>query len=302
MDRCTQTLADKCVAALAALTEVSALVSHDKLNYNASFKNLVLSDPFISVEIDSPSSFSVFQLEGGMISSNSSAIASARVSDFLMGAIRVKRQYEDLEKMKLAGTGAAWLLVSSYYCAFYACIEISKLFDRIPMSFENDDLKMLSYKATGADHAAFFELKNNNFVGHLRAGKIVFQSIGAKPHALAWDNILIALKKVFEKKEWLEANKYQLLLSEAEYSPSKIRNTWNYKRSDYYGQYGDSFGAEFRKLIGNPSGAQAWLARRAPHIQALDPCIVIVLCEFLSVAVINAAQRTNIILQQRSTS
>lgn len=299
MDRCTQTLADKCVALLAELAEAGAFVGYDKLNYAASFKNLLLSDPFISVEIDSPSSFSVFQLEGGIISSKSSAIASARVSDFLMGAMRVKRQYEDLGKMKEAGTGAAWLLVSAYYCAFYACIEISKLFDRIPMSFERDDLMALAYKATGSSHADFFALNNNNFVGHLRAGKIVFNSIGAKPHALAWDNILIAIKKIFERKDWAEIGKYQLLLSEENYSPSKIRNTWNYKRSDYYGKSGDSFGIEFKKLIGNPGGAMGWLERRAPHIAALDPCIVIVLCEFLAPAVINAAQRTNVILQQR---
>lgn len=282
---------------LANLVSVSSPVGHDKLNYAASFKHLLLNDPYISVEVESPTSFAVYQLEGGLISSTSSAIASARVADFLLGAVRVKKQYEDLEKMKAAGTGAAWLLISAYYCAFYACVEISKLFKRIPLSFEIDDLKTLAYKATGPAHGVFFSQAPNNFVGHLRAGKIIFNSIGTKPHAMAWENMAIALKKVFEKKDWAEVGKYQLLLSVADYSPSKIRNTWNYKRSDYYGKTGDSLGIEFRKLIGNPDGAQAWLDRRASNIQALDPCIVIVLCEFLANAVINTAQRTNSLLQ-----
>jgi len=124
-----------------------------------------------------------------------------------------------------------------------------------------------------------------------RAGKLAFKAIGAKPHAAAWENALYAIRQVFGSKGWIDANQYIELLERPDCSPSKIRNTWNYRRSDFFGPIGETKAKEFRALVGNHDGAAAWLRRNGSRPTPLDPCIVAVLCEVLCSAVSSAGQR-----------
>lgn len=301
MNKCTQTISDRCTQILAGYVTCGKFTLSDKLSFSSTLKFSIINDPFISIDIDSPTEFSISESVGGYILSNSSAIAEARIADFLLGAGRVQRQYDDILRMKANGTNTAWLLVSTYYCAYFSCIEICKLFDRISMSFEQDDISDMMIKATGPYHAQFFSSGNTNFVGSEYAGKIVFRSVGAKPHTAAWDNVLYSVRKIFSKKSWPEADRYIDILSNNAYSPSRIRNSWNYKRSDYFGSTGDEIGIEFKKLIGNSGGATSWLNRKFPKIDIQDPCIVAVLCEAMAPAVIEAARRTREIMRQAAS-
>ncbi|HEY6096104.1 MAG TPA: hypothetical protein VIU93_14235 [Gallionellaceae bacterium] len=258
----------------------------------------MLNDPLISIEINDESEFALFELHGGILAPNSAALSEARVSDFLLGATRVKKQYETLVQMKDAGASSAWLLVSAYYCAFFACIEISKLFNRMSFGLDSDDIESLKSKASGSQYVSFFEKNHSNFVGFERAGKLVFRAIGSKPHVAAWDNGLYSLKQIFSSKGWPEVNQCIAILESADHSPSKIRNVWNYKRSDYYGASGEQLALEFKKLVGNLDGSGKWLARNVSQIGALDPCIIPALCEPLAAAVINASHRAGNLLKQ----
>ena len=62
MHRCSQVLSDACMRELAVLVQRSRPVYAERLNFNSSLKNLVLSDPKISIRIDSATQFSVFEL------------------------------------------------------------------------------------------------------------------------------------------------------------------------------------------------------------------------------------------------
>lgn len=270
----------------------------DRLAFRSTLKYLVLNDPNISVEITSPNSFEVYESQHGIVVGDGPALSQARLADFFMGSARVRKQYEAVIKLRDSGAPAAWLLVSAYYCAFFACIEMTKLFDRISFSVEEDDIAVLRAKAVGQYHAQFFAGQNSNFVGMKHAGKIRFRASGARPHAVAWENARFALNTLYSTKAWPEAVRLLELVSDADYSPSRIRNSWNYKYSDYYGSRGEAKALEFKKLVGNPAGASAWLGRIKGRINPQEPCIVAVLCEALSAPVIDASSRGAELLRQ----
>ena len=296
MDKCSQTISDSCTKVLAAYATNSKSVEMDKLNYSSSLKYLILEDKFVSIDIMDPVGFKVFQQQEGTAIPDSSVIADARISDFLLGAERVKKQYDDIIRMKTANVGNAWLLVSTYYCAYFSCLEISKLFDRISMSFDRNDFESLANIATGQYYNDFINMKNYNFVGKCNSEAIFFYSVGAKPHAAAWVNILHCLKEIFKGKNWPESDRYIGVISDKDFSPSAIRNDWNYKRADYFGVEGEKIGGEFKKLVGNSKGASEWLRRRYMSLNVFEPCVVAVLCELLAPAVINAASNVRRIL------
>lgn len=293
MDKCSSFLADTCTKKLIGLLESIGSSIEDKSVYKNTLKYHILNDPFISIEIESNQSFSIFENSAGTIATNSKAIAEARIADYLLGVARVRRQYKDLLQLKSSNINNAWLLVSTYYCAYFACVELGKLFDRIPLSFDSSDIQIFKNKATGSAYSQFFDniSGNYNFSGTIRADKLVFNSIGKKPHVVAWDNLIYILKKVFKGKDWLEAKYYISILEKDELSPSVIRNIWNYKRSDYFGTTGDKIGAEFRKLVSNNVGANNWMVKKQNHIEDYDPCIIPVLCELVATSIIESKER-----------
>ena len=223
MNRCSQVLADSCIAALATFVANSQPIRIDRLTFNTSLKYLLLNDPNISVEIASPTIFHVYEAEQGIVLPNGPAISEARLSDFLLGANRVRKQYEAVLQLRDSGAAAAWLLVSTYYCAYFACIELCKLVDRIAISFEADELNALKLRTGGPHQAKFFESGSTNFVGRSSGGKLVFTPVGTKPHSAAWDNAQYALRHILGEKGWPDANHHIALLMNPDCSPSRIR-------------------------------------------------------------------------------
>ncbi|WP_156924323.1 hypothetical protein [Derxia gummosa] len=299
MNRFSQFIADTCVSTLANLASKTEAMNLKTLNANSSLKYNLIMDPYITVEITDRTSFSVFEQKQGIVIPNGPALSEARIADFLLGAQRVKKQYEAVSSMRSGRFPSAWVIVSAYYCAYFACIELCKLNDRISISFEEDELASLKQKALGPGHADFFQDPQQNFVGSSYAGKLRFKAIGTKPHAIAWENAHITIRKIFEKKEWLDATYYTKLLSDPEQSPSRIRNIWNYRRSDYFGATGEDHAREFRSIIGNHDGAYAWTRRKAGSTYPMDPCVIAAFCEALSLAILDAYDRAISILTAR---
>lgn len=299
MSRVPHYLADQCVSALAGLIGKSGPLSIDSLTFNASLKYLILNDSRITIEVSDESTFEVFELAHGLEVHDGPAISEARLSDFFIGSHRVRKQYDTVLALKNSAN-VAWLLVSAYYCAFFACIELAKTLGRISFSVDAEDLADLQYKATGPAHAAFFAKGHSNFIGIERNGRLVFSSVGSQPHAAAWENARHVIGKVFKNKNWQDAEQFLEILKNPDCSPSRIRNTWNYKRADYFGPLGDKSAAEFKKLVGNPQGVSGWVERRSASPGLLDPCVVAVMAETLTEAVSTASKRAKGIVQQVS--
>lgn len=297
VNRCAGAISDACTSELARLIRIAGNLELDRLTFRSSLKYGILYDPALSVTILSQSSFEVCELAGGVVRSESPALAAARVSDFLLGAMRVRRQYETLLGLREITSASAWLVVTAYYCAFFSVVEICKLFDRISASFTKDDLEILAPKAAGIHHAAFFQAGHNNFVGQARAGRLIFSSIGTRPHAAAWQNALRITDNIFKKHGWLDASHYISLLEKESQSPSAIRNEWNYKRADYYGQLGETQATNFKKIIGNPKSAHSHLCQTRGVFADFDPSVIAILCEIFHFAVVEAAGRAGAIIE-----
>jgi len=302
MNRCAEVLATACVSKLASLIRVAGSLELDRLTFNSSLKYAILHDPSLVVQISSHNSFEVYELAGGIVRDDSPALAAARVSDFVMGAQRVKHQYETLVKMKSSSPSSAWLLVTAYYCAFFASIELSKVHDKISTSFIEDDLDLLALKAIGARRSDFFAAKPTNFVGSTHAGRLVFHGVGTRPHVAAWQNALYVIRKIFDSYAWIDAQHYISILDKEVYSPSAIRNEWNYKRADYYSSTGEKKASDFKKLVGNPKAAHAFLCQRKGLLNDFDPCVIAVLCEVLAAAIEQSSQRAVQVLRSLKSS
>lgn len=296
MNRCADVLAESCTSELARLIRIAGGLELDRLTFKSSLKAGILYDPALSVTILSENSFEVCEFAGGEIRDDSPALAAARVSDFFLGATRVRRQYQTLLQLKAASLPSAWMVVTAYYCAFFASLEICKLHRRISVSCSRDDLSALSGKAVGEHRAAFFQSGHSNFVGHLYAGKLVFHSVGTRPHVAAWQNALCVVREVFGGRGWLDGNHYVSILQKETFSPSAIRNEWNYKRADYYGVLGERRASEFNKIIGSPKSAHGHLCRAKALFNDLDPCVIAILCEVFNQAVEQSSARASEIM------
>lgn len=286
MERASQVLSDLCTKTLTPIKKNSS--NESPITFKDSFKYSLLHHGEIKIEIKSPTSFAIFEGESDLPDANGKILSEARLFDFFLGAYRVKTHYQDLMKAKEAHVSSAWLLVTAYYCCFFSCIEILKINNRIQIAFDVEDLKLLKTRATGPNKAAFFESKTLNFTGQYRANKILFESNGDKPHQAAWQHLNTTLKTIFKGKSWLEIEMLQKILSEPYLNPSRVRNNWNYKRPDYFGFKGESFGIQFRKLLGNPKGSTDWLVRNASTADPDDSSRIAAICEILAPAVIDA--------------
>ena len=292
MERASQVLSDLCVKSLTtAKSNTFRNLESKNLSYKDSFKYSILCQAQIKIEIRSSTSFSIFEGESDLPTITGPAISDARLTDFLLGASRVKTHYQYLLKAKDAHISSAWLLVTAYYCSFFSCIEILKINDRIQLGFDFDDLQMLQPRATGLHKAKFFQGNALNFIGQIQGNKLVFESNGAKPHVAAWQNLNSVFSSIYKNKSWNEVDSMKKMLSNPALNPSRIRNNWNYKRPDYFGFAGEKFGVQFKKLLGNPRGASDWLDKNGASAAPDDCSRIAALCEFLAPSVIDAYDR-----------
>jgi hypothetical protein len=204
LSRFSQVISDKCARRLSAYIGSVASPRFDVLAYRSTFKQLVLNDARISVEIVDATTFRVFEYAGGILLDGGPALSEARISDFLLGAQRVRKQYETLQNMLRGTTVTAWLVVTAYYCAYFASVEISKLLGRGVLSLDSIEIEALMGKAAGPGFKDFFSNPPSNFSALTRSGTIEFRSAGARPHAVAWQNIKAVLNELHSSFGWPE--------------------------------------------------------------------------------------------------
>ncbi|BCQ60786.1 hypothetical protein PBOI14_25360 [Pseudomonas sp. Boi14] len=257
-------LEDNCVAAIASLAEVSQRTDYSRITYNDGLKYSILYDPLVEITVESSTSFSISERIDGDLTLYGPSICEGRLVDFVLGAKRVKAQYDNLLSSKNSNVNTGWLIVTAYYSAFFAAIEMARLHGLLPMSLAAGDIGLLLSKIAGPDELVqeFSNSPPQNFVGEISGNKIIYRSSGAKPHVAAWDQVRKhILKGVVDKTGWIEAVILMYFLSgERSWKhPSDLRNEWNYKRADLFIK--NNLGIQFRKLIGNADGGQKWLTQ-----------------------------------------
>lgn len=287
-------LENNCVTAIANLAECSSRTDYSRVTFNDGLKYSILHDPLVEVIVESPTSFSISErIDGDLIISGPS-ISEGRLVDFVLGAKRVKAQYDNLLASRESNVNTGWLIVTAYYSAFFAAIEIARLYGYFPMSLADEDVRYLELKLTGNTDIIrrFSGSRPKNFVGEVSGNKIIFRASGDKPHVAAWDQIRKhVFKDMVDSTGWVEAVILMNFLSgdRSWKNPSELRNEWNYKRADLFAK--TSRGIQFRKIIGNADGGLKWLAQTKHADEESQISILAALVETLCTPIKNSLER-----------
>lgn len=162
-------------------------------------------------------------------------------TDFYFSVQKVTEQSKFLSTASRK-TPVAWLLVSTYYSAFYAAVELSKLFGRYNLYLKKDHCKSIISQTNSS-----LALESGNYIGILNYDTNDYIAIRfsarqkSQPHDLAWRNMLeimdfhaqadIRNTKV-DAVELVKAifNSSNKLLQ----TPNNVRNDWNYSYANAY--------------------------------------------------------------------
>lgn len=269
------------------LDEVALALSPELMSID-SLKQSILDDPFIEVTAVSKGSFKAF-------TNNGIIFKEATLRDFYCGQIRVKAQHQTLKSLKSGKIAPPWDLTTAYYCAFFSAIELLRLQGLFQVSFDACEHATLLAKAKG--NSGFLE-DAQNFTGRLSAcGEVIsFTTNGQKPHQSVWRNVYEDLTRPLAEKypDWKEIHTLNLIICGTNNwsKPSDIRNSWNYKKAEFYSDISQPLISEFYSLIENSSSACRWLERSmgsVPTEKSLATSIAVV-CEVFSSSVISAYQ------------
>jgi hypothetical protein len=213
------------------------------------------------IDIKSQNSFEVTMTD--------SLFAECIYADFYYGYERILKQNHCLHVLlKEANTPAAWCLVTAYYSAFFAAIEIGKILGRISTYIDQSDARRIQYRSGGA---FLSDLEFGNYLGGVRLDAhkgyvmVRFSRHGERPHQQAWQNLSVLFPN--EVKNLSSARQKQIKLFKEIISndpnsrwptPSEIRNQWNYTNANYYGSLGERNASIFCKNAQSNSSCYSW--------------------------------------------
>jgi hypothetical protein len=170
--------------------------SHFSPSVMGCVKNVILNGNGVDVTVLDKSSFRV--------SLQAERYYESLASDFYYSLQKVTRQREALELMLGNQCPSAWLLVTAYYHAFYAAVQVSRLTGYYNMSIDssqvdrindlNESHERLASPSAYLGSGVFLDTNSDSI-------KIVFKKNGTKPHQLAWSNISRCLTDVAVSKQ-----------------------------------------------------------------------------------------------------
>ncbi|NYR12771.1 MULTISPECIES: hypothetical protein [unclassified Pseudoalteromonas] len=203
----------------------------------------------------------------------------ALFSDYFFGRRRILEQNKSLQNLISQNNQVAWVLVTAYYSAFYMSNEISKLFGIYIANFSAKDMANLFSRADGVIPDKFINLEQSNFSYQVKVThshydgfvKLSFYPKSPRPHVEVWKN----LSEVVDRLDVNDMQKHHKTLflnicdskNERWHIPSRVRNDWNYKYTDFYGDKGDTLGEIFYKNIRDKTSSFSWANNRniQPH-------------------------------------
>ena len=196
--------------------------------------------------------------------------------DWAQGSERIRRQrvavLDLLRSNKKGQAPTAWTLVSLYYSAFFEAIELMRAFGRPQFFFDGSDIEFIE---SCAENQHGFQLQPGNYLGRAIVsddGQSVEVDLGQRQvgaHQLVWGGVgeLVALvlrRLPQDSDSWkplallgsiLEANS-------GWWTPSQVRNRWNYRDPELFGKSGDAIAAEFSRLALQANSPLKWATRR----------------------------------------
>jgi hypothetical protein len=203
----------------------------------------------------------------------------ALFSDYYFGRIRIIEQINSLENLIAQKNQVAWVVITAYYSNFYMSNEISKLFGIYITNFSTADMSNLFSRSDGIIPSSFINQEESHFSYQVKVThseydgfvKLSFYPKSPKPHVEVWKNLAEVIAKLNVND--IEIQHKNLFLNicdtknEKWHIPSKVRNEWNYKYANYYGETGCKLGDIFYKNIKDQASSFSWGNNRKiqPH-------------------------------------
>jgi hypothetical protein len=195
-------------------------------------------------------------------------------TDFYYGYERILKQNNCLPVLlKENNTPTAWALVTAYYSAFFAAIEIGKILGRLNTYLEQSHCSQIQGNSS---HSFQGKLDAGNYLGSARLDThqgyvmIRFNSSGERPHLMAWKN-LSEMFSISEGRSLSSTRQQQVKLFKEIISndsksrwptPSEVRNQWNYSKTNYYGSLGEEYANVFAKQALSKKACYSWAANK----------------------------------------
>ncbi|MDE8756532.1 hypothetical protein PZA22_18760 [Pectobacterium polaris] len=228
-----------------------------------------------------PTSFLIFDCDGLnhiSVELKGQDYRDALFSDYYYGKIRIKEQINNLQLQVNNVSQISWVLVTAYYASFFMATEISKLCGKYIINFSDEDIKFILSQSYGVvssdikiDEPNYGYQVNVSHSENDKMIKLVFHKRSPRPHVEVWKNI----SEIVNQLDITDANLHLQTLflnicnesNDKWHNPSRIRNDWNYKFSNYYGEKGNSLGGLFYKNIRKYSSTMNWAGNRTiqPH-------------------------------------
>lgn len=167
----------------------------------------------------------------------------ALATDFYYSIQKVRQQRLSIVTQIESDTAGAWILVSAYYQAFYAAIELSRLIGRYNTSFDESHIEFINLNnSTSNNLEKGGPYKGEVSLNHDGDIEIYFSSDGSKPHLHTWKNIKdIIVSQNFQanitNKNVKRINRLKEIVDHDIRkfpTPSELRNEWNYAKAQAY--------------------------------------------------------------------
>ena len=193
--------------------------------------------------------------------------------DFAYGSLRVRSLCAWLRNQESSDLPSAWLLVSSYYAAFFIANEILRAGGRFIVYLDQSQLCAISDKAPSCP----FSLNKGTWCGKASEGdpgevKIRFNIRNGGHHEQVWIELTDMLSKAKDGMSTAgkaSMDRFLQFLGENSArwpSPSVVRNEWNYSMPEFFGSVGESLAKEFRKRNGKVDLTLNWAKEKRIHL------------------------------------
>lgn len=198
-----------------------------------------------------------------------SSIYEALLYDYAMGHYRRTKQNENLLQLinNNPNCNPVWPLVTAYYCAFFCAIDIGRIFNKININFDKEQIEELNRRSRNNDKTISSQ---RGFLGEIDETNnvISLSSNQEKPHAYAWFQLESTILNLVNKnRKWDELKTMRSIIKGSKYNNSgnrwlnlsDTRNKWNYTDPLLFHEKGSNLGGDFMKIIRNEINAEEWL-------------------------------------------
>lgn len=194
----------------------------------------------------------------------------ALFSDYYFGRIRIVEQINSLKNLIAQNNQVAWVVVTAYYSTFYMSNEISKLFGIYITNFSTADMSNLFSRSDALIPCNFINQDQSNFSYQVKVThseydgfvKLSFYPKSPRPHVEVWKNLSEVVGKLDVSDRKMQHKNLFLNIcdnkNERWHIPSRVRNDWNYKFANYYGETGCNLGDTFYKNIKDQTSSFSW--------------------------------------------